>query len=161
MKRWLPVALFAASLSWTIPALAQGTPDPIIRAKDHPMHGNVFSSRLSKNAYWRAEITRKGYDVAFNEWMKQDHPFEYATYCTREAKKVAAAFKNTEHYTEFNALLSKRPDLRSEVQSLGFDVTFADWLRREHPDLYRKHFKIEKKIDPSMNDKQMPRGMKM
>lgn len=160
MKRWILAALFAASLAWAVPASAQGTPDPIIRAKDHPMHGTVFSSRLNKSGYWRSETQRKGYDVAFNEWMKQDHPYEYATYCTQEAKKIATAFKGTERYAEFNALLPKRQDLRSEVQSLGFDVTFADWLREEHPALYRKQLGI-KKIDPSMNDKEMQRGMPM
>ena len=160
MKKWLPAVLLAATLTGAVPALAQGTPDPIIHAKDHPMHANVFSSRLSKNAYWRGEITRKGYDVAFDEWMRQDHPFEYATYCTQEAKKVTAGFQNTQTYSEFNTLLTKRQDLRSEVQSLGIDVTFADWLRQTHPDLYKKHFG-HGMIDPSMNDKQMPRGMKM
>lgn len=160
VKRWLPAALFAASLTWAVPALAQGAPGPIILAKNHPMHGTVFSSRLNKNAYWRAEVQRKGYDVAFNEWMRQDHPFEYAHYCTQEAKKVVTVFKNTEHYSDFNALLPKRADLRAEVKTMGFDAAFSDWLLREHPDVYRKHFGLEKP-DPSMNDKQMNRGMKM
>ena len=87
-------------------------------------------------------------------------PFEYAHYCTQEAKKVVTVFKNTAHYSEFNDLLPKRADLRSEVKSLGFDAAFADGLLREHPEAYRKHFGLEK-VDPSMNDKQMKRGMKM
>ena len=108
MKRWLPAVVLAATLTWAVPTLAQntaaaakGTPAPIILAKDHPMHGTVFSSRLNKSSYWRAEVQRKGYDAAF-----------------------------------------------------------ADWLLREHPDVYRKHFGLAKP-DPSMNDKQMNRGMKM
>jgi len=68
--------------------------------------------------------------------------------------------KNTEHYSDFNALLPKRADLRAEVKSMGFDAAFSDWLLREHPDVYRKHFGLAKP-DPSMNDKQMNRGMKM
>jgi len=43
---------------------------------------------------------------------------------------------------------------------MGFDAAFSDWLLREHPDVYRKHFGLAKP-DPSMNDKQMNRGMKM
>ena len=124
------------------------------------MHGTVVSSRLNKSSYWRAEVQRKGYDAAFNEWMQQDHPFEYAHYCTQEAKKVVRVFKNTQHSSDFNALLSKQADLRAEVKSMGFDAAFADWLRKEHPDVHRKHFGLAKP-DPSMNDKQMNRGMKM
>ena len=167
MKRRLPAVVLAATLTWAVSTLAQntaaaakGTLAPIILAKDHPMHGTVFSSRLNKSSYWRAEVQRKGYDVAFNEWMRQDHPFEYAHYCTQEAKKVVTVLKNTEHYSDFNALLPKRADLRAEVKSMGFDAAFSDWLLREHPDVYRKHFGPAKP-DPSMNDKQMNRGMKM
>lgn len=173
MKRWLPVALCAVTLVGAVPALTraqasppapttqQSVPDPIIRAKNHPQHATVFSARLNKNAALRAAVDRKGYDVAFTEWMKQDHPYEYATYCTKQAKEVTVAFKNTEHMAEFNTLVTKRADLRAAVKSVGYDVAFADWLRRERPDAYRKHFGIKKPINPFMNDKQMPRGMPM
>ncbi len=147
VKRWLPAALFAASLTWAVPALAQGAPGPIILAKNHPTHAKMFASRLPHDAYWRKEVRRKGYDVAFNGWMQQDHPFEYAHYCIEESNEVVTVFKNTEHYHQFDALLPKRADLRSEVKSLGFDTAFADWLRREHPDLYRQHFGLENNHD--------------
>jgi hypothetical protein len=170
MKRWLPAALCAATLVWVVPAPvpAHGSPAPagrstsipdvIILAKDHPTHATVFSSRLNKSSYWRAEIQRKGYDAAFDEWMKQDHPYEYANACVKEAKKLTVALKGTDQMAQFMALLPKRADLRAEVKSEGMDPAFADWLRREHPAVYVDHYK---KIDPSMNDKQMPRGMPM
>lgn len=151
MKRpALLMALCATALVPSLPARAQTPPQAssalppvIIRAKDHPMHATVFTARLNKNAYWRHEAQRQGYDVAFNEWMKQDHPYEYARYCTVEARKLTAAYKNTEHMDQFSALLPKRADLRGEVQSLGFDVAFADWLRRERPAVYREHYARE------------------
>ena len=117
MKQRLPAALLAASLTWAVPAVAQGAlapttaqnaPAPVIRiilAKNHPMHGSVFSSRLNKSAYLRGEVQRKGYGVAFNEWMRQDHPSSMPTTALRKPKR-SSRYSRTRRTTLSSTIFS-------------------------------------------------------
>ncbi|MCS6776717.1 MAG: hypothetical protein RMJ43_01585 [Chloroherpetonaceae bacterium] len=42
------------------------------------------------------------------------------------------------HLNAFKALLSKRADLRLQVEQRGIDAAFTDWLRAEKPEAYRE-----------------------
>lgn len=112
----------------------------LIRLGLHESHLGEFKKRLSEDARLRSEAQREGQDAAFAEWMRQAHPELYAFSCLRMAKMVAEKFKGTKHMADFDALLSKRADLRQAVERLGHEVIFADWLRAERPKVYAKLF---------------------
>lgn len=119
-------------------------PAPIIlHATAHTAHFNGFQIRRSKDRSLEPEIKRKGLDLAFTEWMQRDHPYVFAAECVKHAGEMATEFKSTPHMVDFDTLLPKRADLRLSAERLGHDVAFADWLRRERPDVYREHFGIK------------------
>lgn len=41
-------------------------------------------------------------------------------------------------YVDFLARSQKRADLRLNIATKGADVAFTEWLRREHPLIYRR-----------------------
>lgn len=120
---------------------AKTKPAPvIIRFQAHTMHANDFQVRRNKDRSLEAEIKKKGLDVAFTEWMQRDHPFIFAKECVKQVSEIATEFKSTNHMIDFDALLAKRSDLRLQAEKYGHDVAFAEWLRKERPDIYRQHF---------------------
>jgi hypothetical protein len=144
MKILVTTALLAMALSGV--AFAQMTASQTAPAQDVPIvihadrhsHAvNKFESVQNKSSYWKAEVQKKGYDVAYTEWMQVDHPMEFAAVCVKEAHAVRKNMLHSEHMTEFNALIAKRSDLKQEVQSMGYDAAFVDWLKDAHPDAYR------------------------
>lgn len=121
--------------------IGTATPPPVIvKADAHAMHFNDFQVRRNKDRALEAEIKKKGLDVVFTEWMMRDHPYVFATMCSKQVGQIATKFKNTPHMGDFDALLSKRSDLRLKAEKYGHDVAFAEWLRTERPDIYRQHF---------------------
>ena len=126
----------------------------IVRFQAHSMHANDFQVARSKNRMIELEIKQKGVDVAFTEWMQRNHPYVFAKECVRQVGEIAVAFKSTPHMLEFDKLIEKRGDLRIQADKYGHDVAFAEWLRTEHPDLYREHFGI--KPDAKMHRDTMP-----
>ena len=147
MKKLVFAAIIAAGVLGTLtsaPVRAQETvAEPILVANKHTAHWSKFQAVINKNAYWRSVVSKKGQDVAFNQWMRADHPYIYAAVCMKAATDLAGKMKNTEHMAEFEALQAKRADLRASVASVGHDVAFADWLRKEKPKVYKEHFQKE------------------
>lgn len=47
-----------------------------------------FSSILNKNAFWRGEASKKGYDVAFLDWLRAHHPDSYKNELTKAQSQV-------------------------------------------------------------------------
>lgn len=159
MKLRLMAALSVLVLSMTLSgsaAHAQNETKPaktkpapvIIRLNAHAMHANDFQVRRNKDRSLEAEIRKKGLDVAFTEWMQRDHPFIFAKECVKQVGALATEFKSTPHMGEFDALLAKRSDLRLQAEKYGHDVAFAEWLRKERPDIYRQHFGLDKNNKP-------------
>jgi hypothetical protein len=112
----------------------------IIKANAHAMHFSDFQVRRNRDRSLELEIKRKGLDVAFTEWMQRDHPYVFATVCSKQIGQIATEFKSTPHMSDFETLLGKRSDLRLKAEKYGHDVAFAEWLRTERPDTYRQHF---------------------
>lgn len=159
MKRNLhPALCFAAIMTASLsrPAIAQEDTKPpktnpapiVIKFRAHTMHANDFQVRRSKDRSLEAEIRNKGIDVAFTEWMQRDHPYIFAKECIKQVGEVATEFKSTNHMQGFDNLLSKRSDLRLQADKYGHDVAFAEWLRTEHPDIYRQHFGLDANNKP-------------
>ncbi len=148
MKSLLSLALSAVlvgtlSLSW-VDAQTDKQPAPIIiKASAHTSHFHDFQMRRNKDRSLETEIQKKGLDVAFTEWMQKDHPYIFASECSKHVGDIAVAFKNTPHTSDFDTLVTKRSDLRLNVAQYGHDVAFAEWLRSERPDVYRAHFNIK------------------
>lgn len=159
MKLWYGTAVLALGLATATLAdtPAPGnvapiqTPAIVIHADRHASsHAMKFSSILNKNAFWRGEASKKGYDVAFTEWMQQDHPWEYAAVCVKMAEQVKTNAEHTGHISEFNAATNKDAGLRNEVQTAGSDAAFLDWLRTHHPDSYKNELtKAQSQVQPS------------
>ena len=112
----------------------------IIRFQAHTMNANDFQVARGKHRDIELQIKQKGMDVAFTEWMQRDHPYVFAHECVKQVGEIATDFKSTAHMLEFDKLIEKRSDLRIQADKYGHDVAFAEWLRTEHPDLYRAHF---------------------
>ena len=120
----------------------------IIRFKAHSMHSNDFNVRRSKDRSIESEIQRKGIDVAYTEWMQRDHPFIFAKECVKQIGEMSKEYKSTAHMEDFDSLLTKRTDLRLSAEKYGHDVAFAEWLRKERPEVYREHFGLDKNNKP-------------
>lgn len=159
MKLKLSAAFCALTLTVTLfnPAVhaqdetkpAKTTPAPVIlRLNAHAMHANDFQVRRNKDRSLEAEIRKKGLDVVFTEWMQRDHPFIFAKECVKQVGAIATEFKNTPHMGDFDTLMTKRSDLRLQAEKYGHDVAFAEWLRKERPDIYRQHFGLDKNNKP-------------
>lgn len=159
MKRTLSAAFCALALTVTLfhPVVhAQDETKPanlkpapvIIRLNAHSMHASNFQVRRNKDRSLEAEIKKKGLDVAFTEWMQRDHPFIFAKECVKQVGALATEFKNTPHMGDFDTLMTKRSDLRLQAEKYGHDVAFAEWLRKERPDIYRQHFGLDKNNKP-------------
>ncbi|MCW3052857.1 MAG: hypothetical protein JWN14_2027 [Chthonomonadales bacterium] len=159
MKRSHSLSLYTVALLGALCAPiahAQKNPSPekpkpapvIIRATRHAAHFNDFQIRRSKDRSLEAEIKNKGLDLAFTEWMQRDHPQMFQTECIKQAPGIAAEFKSTTHMVDFDKLIEKRPDLRLAVAKKGHDAAFTEWLRTEHPDLYRRHFGLDANNKP-------------
>jgi len=116
----------------------------VIRFAAHRAHANDFMVRRNKDRSIEFAIKNKGIDVAYTEWMQRDHPFIFAKECVKEVGGIATSFKSTNHMLDFDVLLSKRSDLRLEANKYGHDIAFAEWLRKERPDVYRHHFGLDK-----------------
>ena len=154
MKRYLLGALCAITLT-AMPFAAMGhgldSKDPsktkpapvIIRFMAHSPHANDFQVARSKNRGIELEIKKKGMDLAFTEWMQRDHPYVFAKECVKDVGEMAIEYKSTPHMLDFDKLIEKRPDLRIQASKYGHDVAFAEWLRTERPDVYRRHFGIK------------------
>jgi len=154
MKRNIQSMLCALALTATLLGLTgfrppvekpeKPIPAPVIvRFQAHSAHANDFIVRRSKDRGLESEIRNKGLDVAYTDWMRRDHPYVFASECIKDAGKIATAFKSTNHMVDFDKLIEKRADLRQSATRLGHDVAFADWLRTEHPDVYRQHFGLD------------------
>ncbi len=120
----------------------------IIKFKAHSMHSNDFNVRRSKDRSIESEIKRKGIDVAYTEWMQRDHPFIFAKECVKQIGEMSKEYKSTAHMEDFDSLLTKRTDLRLSAEKYGHDVAFAEWLRKERPNVYREHFNLDKNNKP-------------
>lgn len=151
----LKALCFSAALLGSIPlgsaAYAQDekkpeniTPSPvIIRYQGHSMNANDFQVARSKHRNIELDIKKKGMDVAYTEWMQRDHPYIFATVCSKEVTELNTGFKSTNHMQDFDKLIEKRGDLRIQADKYGHDVAFAEWLRTERPDVYRAHFGLK------------------
>ena len=154
MKRILHLSLSALTLASIVLGSAvyaqddkrpdKTKPAPvIIRFQAHSMHANDFQVARSKHREIELEIKQKGMDAAFTEWMQRDHPYIFAKECVKQVGAIAAEFKSTNHMLEFDKLIEKRADLRIQADKYGHDVAFAEWLRKERPDVYREHSGIK------------------
>ena len=114
----------------------------VIRFQTHSMNANDFQVARSKHREIELQIKQKGMDVAFTEWMQRDHPYVFAHECVKQVGEISNEFKSTNHMLEFDKLIEKRGDLRIQADKYGHDVAFAEWLRTEHPDIYRAHFGV-------------------
>ena len=136
------LGLLALSATALAAAQSQHTDDEIvIKAQGHP-HYMDFQSKLNKSAALRTAVAKKGLDVAFTEWMRQDHPYVYATTCVKMAHDKAPEVKAMPHMADFQSILPKRSDLKAEVARKGLDAAFLDWLKKEHPGDYAAHAKL-------------------
>lgn len=144
MNKWFGAALLA--LTMTTAAFADNsqkivpinTPVIVIHADRHGSgHAAKFQTVLNKSGFWRNETQTKGYDVAFTEWMRADHPWEFAAVCMKAAENVKKNEEHTSHMGEFNSAQGKDAGLRANVQKVGTDAAFMDWLRTHHPDSYK------------------------
>ena len=115
----------------------------IIKFNAHSMHAGDFQARRSKDRGLELKIKQQGIDAAFTEWMQRDHPFIFAKECVKQVGEIAIHFKSTNHMIDFDKQLTKHPDLRLSAEKYGHDIAFAEWLRAEHPDVYRAHFNIK------------------
>jgi len=143
MNRWygmavLALALTSAAFADSAPKILPiDTPVIVIHADRHSHQVQRFESASNKNSFWRTEIGKKGYDVAYTEWMRADHPWEFVAVCTKAAAKVKMNSEHTSHMSEFIGAQSKDSTLRASVQAVGSDAAFLDWLRTHHPDSYK------------------------
>ena len=58
----------------------------VVRAQGHPNHVD-FVARSSKRADLRANISRRGLDVAFTEWLRAEHPHVYRQHLEQTARE--------------------------------------------------------------------------
>jgi hypothetical protein len=144
-----------------LPLAAWAAPDDgiVIRASSHPAHSSAFQGWLAKRADLRAAVAKKGLDVAFTEWMREDHPYLYATVCVKKSAQVISRVKNTPHYGDFEGILSKRADLRALVAKKGNDAAFLEWLSRERPQVFAKHNEISVDSGITLADARMSEFM--
>jgi hypothetical protein len=125
----------------------------LLRARLHEAHLIEFQNAAKRDPQLNSEIRREGLDAAFTDWMRREHPYLFAYSCVQLARQIAADFKSTRHWRDFQALLARRPDMREEAERLGTDAVFADWLRREHPSVYQQRIH-------ALNDDPTTRGAK-
>jgi len=60
----------------TTVAARQTASAPVIRATGHPMHVNFFNAS-SKRSDLRLRTFKQGVDVAFTQWLQEEHPHIY------------------------------------------------------------------------------------
>jgi hypothetical protein len=144
MNKWFGTALVALTISSasfadtsvksTTPAQ---TPAIVVSVSGHASsHVTKFSAVIGKSSYWQSEAATKGYDVAFTEWMQQDHPREFANDCVKMAPQVIPNTDRASQLSEFNSVQGKNAGLRSSVQAVGSDAAFLIWQRVHYPASY-------------------------
>ena len=149
MKHVIAVAVFcAAMLGWSdFAAPASAQQEAIVTAQGNP-YFNDFLALNAKRPILRSAINIKGMNVAFSEWLRQEHPRAFERYaglhrgyahrsegtgkpaCCATAAETAHGNPNL---SDFFALSGKRTDLRGSITRNGLDKAFAEWLRAERP----------------------------
>lgn len=113
--------------------------DVILRARGNPYLLD-FQVLSNKRADLRINLIRKGLNVAFTEWLRNERPLVYRHYAAQPAVTTDAPSIRTAWHpllNDFLVLSNKRADLRLEMARKGLDAAFTEWLRRERPNVKR------------------------
>jgi hypothetical protein len=114
------------------------TPAMVIHPDEHvAIYRTEFDARISKSAYWAAETQKQGYDLAFTEWLLEEHPWEFAAICSNAAANLMKDPAMSSYVDKFHEAAKQDPVLQNQIKTTNEPVTFLDWLRTNNEGQYK------------------------